>query len=29
MQCFFLFLVTIFLTVSPWLMVRLTGDAVK
>jgi hypothetical protein len=29
MQYFFLFLVTIFLTVSLWLMVRLTGDAVK
>jgi hypothetical protein len=29
MQYFFLFLVTIFLTVSLWLMVCLTGDAVK
>jgi hypothetical protein len=29
MQYFFLFLVTIFLTVSLWLVVRLTGDAVK
>ena len=29
MQYFFLFLVTIFLTVSLWPMVHLTGDAVK
>lgn len=28
-QYFCLFLVTIFLTVSLWLMVHLTGDAVK
>jgi hypothetical protein len=28
-QYFYLLLVTIFLTVSPWLMVHLTGDAVK
>jgi hypothetical protein len=28
-RCFYLLLVTIFLTVSQWLMVHLTGDAVK
>ena len=28
-QYFYLFLVTIFLTISQWLMVHLTGDAVK